>query len=90
MNLHTRKKPGKARQKTEKIHFDKTGKNMTSKAGLIPVIKFLDNLGFSQLFRKIVDHQRKANAVYRLEDAVFLVLTGLIGGAFNISKCIVK
>ncbi len=60
---------------------------MTSKAGLIPVIKCLDKLGFNQLFQKTVDHKRKDNAVYRLEDGVFLILTGLIGGAFNISKC---
>lgn len=60
---------------------------MTSKAGLIPVIKFLDKLGFCQHFRKTVDHQRQDNAVYRLEDGVFLILIGLIGGAFSISKC---
>ena len=60
---------------------------MTSKAGLIPVIKFLDKLGFNSLFQKIVNHERKENAIYRLEDGVFLILTGLIGGAFNISKC---
>ena len=87
MNKHTRKKPNTAREKSAKVHFQKTGKNMTSKAGLIPVIKFLDKLGFTQLFQKTVGHERKNNAVYRLEDGVFLILTGLIGGAFNISKC---
>ncbi len=60
---------------------------MTSKAGLIPVVKFLDHLGFGQLFGKIVHHDRANNALYRLEDGIFLILTGLIGGAFNISKC---
>lgn len=61
---------------------------MTSKAGLIPVVKFLDKMGFCELFRKTVDHQRNNNAFYRLEDGVLLILTGLIGGAFNISKCV--
>lgn len=60
---------------------------MTSKAGLIPVVKFLDKLGFCQLLRKTVDHRRPDNAVYRLEDGVFLILIGLIGGAFSVSKC---
>ncbi len=60
---------------------------MTSKAGLIPVIKSLDKLGFTQLFRRTIDHKRNDNAVYRLDDGVFLILTGLIGGAFSISKC---
>ncbi len=36
----------KSRQKSGKIHFTQTGKNMISKAGLIPVIKFLGKLGF--------------------------------------------
>ena len=88
MSKHTRKKPNKARGKAAKVHFQKTGKNMTSKAGLIPVIKFLDKLGFSQHFQKTVHHERKNNAVYHLEDGVFLILTGLIGGAFTISKCV--
>jgi len=87
MSNHTKKEPSKARGKSSKVHFHKTGKNMTSKAGLIPVIKFLDKLAFTQLFQKTVNHQRKDNAVYRLDDGVFLILTGLIGGAFNISKC---
>ena len=60
---------------------------MTSKAGLIPVVKFLDKLGFNQIFQNTVKHERGDNAIYRLEDGVFLILTGLIGGAFSISKC---
>jgi len=60
---------------------------MTSKAGLIPVVKFLDKLGFASLFHKTVHHERNNNAIYRLEDAVFLILTGLIGGAFSLRKC---
>jgi len=31
MSKHTRKNPSKARQKATKIHFHKTGKNMTRK-----------------------------------------------------------
>jgi hypothetical protein len=87
MSKNSSKFPSKARQKSGKIHFEHTGKNMTSKAGLIPVVKFLDKLGFDELFRKTIHHERKNNAVYRLEEGVFLILTGLIGGAFSISKC---
>ena len=82
------KKPKKSRIESKTAHFSQTGKNMTSKAGLIPVVKFLDKMGFCELFRKTVDHQRNNNAFYRLEDGVLLILTGLIGGAFNISKCV--
>jgi len=87
MSKNNRKSPQKARQKSARVHFDSTGKNMTSKAGLIPVVKFLDKLGFGKLFHTTVQHERKDNAVYSLEDGVFLILTGLIGGAFSISKC---
>ncbi len=87
MNKHNRKSPSKARQKSAPLHFSNTGKNMTSKAGLIPVVKFLDKLGFGELFRHTVHHERKENALYRLEDGVFLILTGLIGGAMSLSKC---
>ena len=77
----------KSRQKPPPVHFDPSGKNMTSHAGLIPVIKFLDRLGFSELFQRTICHKRNNNATYSLEDGVFLILTGLIGGAFSISKC---
>ena len=87
MIKHTRKQPGNARLKSATVTFEQTGKNMTSKAGLIPVIKFLDRLGFSTLFQQTVTHERNDNAVYSLEEGVFLMVTGLIGGAFNISKC---
>lgn len=60
---------------------------MTSKAGLIPVVKFLSKLGFGELFQKTIHHEREENAVYSLEDGVLLILTGIIGGAFSISKC---
>ncbi|CAD7851923.1 MAG: hypothetical protein, partial [Olavius algarvensis Gamma 1 endosymbiont] len=33
-------------------------RNLTSQAGLIPVIKFLDGLGFSGLFHQVVRHER--------------------------------
>ena len=82
------KQSKKSRIESKITHFSQTGKNMTSKAGLIPVVKFLDKMGFCELFRGAVDHQRNNNAVYCLEDGILLILTGLIGGAFNISKCV--
>ena len=86
-NNSTRKPSSKSRQKSATIHFDPTGKNMTSKAGLIPVVKFLDKLGFNKIFQNTVKHERGDNAVYRLEDGVFLILTGLIGHRCNYLFC---
>ncbi len=78
----------KARKQSAQVHFQKTGKNLTSKVGFVPVIKFLDKLGFGKIFKAEVDHTQKSNALYSLEDGVLLVLVGLIGGAFNLSKCV--
>ena len=73
----TTKKPRTARKASAKIRYEANGRNLTSQAGLIPVIKFLDALGFTGLFRHHVDHERADNAQYQLVDAVFLVLVGL-------------
>lgn len=75
------------RQSTPKVHLDCNGKNLTSHAGLIPVIKFLDQIG---LISKVLHHlplKYGDNAKHHVGDAVFMVLTGLIAGAFNLSKC---
>ena len=60
---------------------------MSSQAGLVPVVKFLDALGFGGLFGHHVEHTRAANALYQLGDAAFLVVVGLIGGARSLSQC---
>jgi hypothetical protein len=85
----TPKKSTTARKASAKIRYESTGRNLTSQAGLIPVIKFLDALGFSRLFGSQVPHQRADNAQYQLVDAVFLVLVGLLGGGRSISQCVV-
>ena len=77
MSKTTAKKPNTARQASGKIRYEATGRSLTSQAGLIPVIKFLDALGFSGFFGSQVHHQRADNAQYQLVDAVFLVLVGL-------------
>ena len=78
----------KSRNKSPVVHFEKTGDNLTSKIGLIPVVKFLEKIGFHTTFDEEVSHERNANSLYSLQDCVFLVLIGLIGGAFNLSKSV--
>ncbi|SNY78376.1 transposase, partial [Stenotrophomonas sp. CC120223-11] len=89
MSKKTRKKPNRARRSSPKIRYETGGRNLTSQAGLIPVIKFLDGLGFSGLFHQVVRHERQPNARYLLGEAVFLVLIGLAGGARSLSQCLV-
>ena len=55
MSKKTRKKPNRARRSSPKIRSETGGRNLTSQAGLIPVIKFLDGLGFRDcLFRQFL------------------------------------
>jgi hypothetical protein len=89
VSKNTTKKQKTARKPSGKIHYEAGGRNMTSQAGLIPVIKFLDGLGFSGLFHRHVYHERADNAQYHLVDMVYLVLIGLVGGARSISQCVV-
>jgi hypothetical protein len=84
-----RKKPA-ARRQTGKVHMPATATGLTSQAGLIPVIKFLQRIGFDKTLNQTVPHQRDDNADYQLVDGAFLALVGMIGGAGYIAKlCVV-
>jgi len=83
------KKGKSARLPAGHIHYDHTAKGLTSYAGMIPVLRFLEKtLCFTQLFQKVVDHDRAINATYALVDVVFMVIVGHIGGAFSLRKCV--
>jgi hypothetical protein len=81
----TQKKPA-ARQPTGKVHMPATATGLTSQAGLIPVVKFLQRIGFEKTVNQTVPHQRGDNADYQLTDGIFLTLVGMIGGAGSIAK----
>jgi hypothetical protein len=88
VSKNSKKRSRKARQASPQVRFESTGRNLTSQAGLIPAIKFLDRLRFTEVFSSHVRHQRARNAQYSLADGVYLILLGLMGGAFSISKCV--
>ena len=84
-STQTQQKPA-ARNQTGKVHMPATATGLTSQAGLIPVIKFLQRIGFEQTVNQTVPHQRGDNADYQLTDGIFLTLVGMIGGAGSIAK----
>jgi hypothetical protein len=84
-STQTQKKPA-ARKQTGKVHMPATATGLTSQAGLIPVIKFLQRIGFEKTVNQTVPHQRGDNADYQLTDGIFLTLVGMIGGAGSIAK----
>ena len=79
------KKPA-TRQPTGKVHMPASATGLTSQAGLIPVVKFLQRIGFEKTVNQTVPHQRGDNADYQLTDGIFLTLVAMIGGAGSIAK----
>lgn len=82
----TTQKKTSARKATGKVHMPATATGLTSQAGLIPVVKFLQRIGFEKTVNQTVPHQRGDNADYQLTDGIFLTLVGMIGGAGSIAK----
>ena len=78
------------RQPTGPIHYKNNGpQNISSQAGIIPVVKFLEKLGFWGLFIQHVHLKRPQGVLYRLSDVVFLMLIGYAAGGTNITQCLV-
>ena len=80
------KSPSRVRNRTRSIKMTSTAHGLTSQAGLIPVVKYLDKIGFEKTVRQSVAHPRGDNADYHLSDVVLLTLVGMIGGATSIAK----
>ncbi len=57
-------------------------KGITAQAGLVPVMKYLDDvLHFREVAGEVVEFVRGANATYAFVETVQLVMLGVIGGA---------
>ena len=80
------KKATAARKPAGKVKMSATASGLTSQAGLIPVVKFLDRIGFEQTVNQTVPHQRGDNADYQLTDMMLLAVVGVIGGATSLAK----
>lgn len=78
----------KARLSSRKVRITNRAKGLTSQAGLIPVMRFLERLGFFCLMDENVGHGRGDNAVYTLTDAVWLTTVGMVGGANSLLKVV--
>ena len=75
-----------ARKPTGKVYMSATTSGLTSQAGLIPVVKYLQRIGFEKIVSQAVPHPRGDNADYQLTDVILLTLVGMIGGATSIAK----
>jgi hypothetical protein len=81
----SQKKPA-AHKLTGKVHMPARATGLTSQAGLIPVVKFLQRIVLEKALNQTVPNQRGDNADYQLTNGIFLTLVGMIGGAGSIAK----
>jgi len=70
-----------ALKSSPKVSIENNVKNLTSHAGMIPIVKFLERLKFKEAFARIVEHDRGSQASYQLVDAVSACMLGVIAGA---------
>jgi len=65
----------------QKVTISNKGRGLTSQAGLIPAVKFLNRYGLEGIIKKSVRHRRGDNALYDAVDGVILTVIAIIGGA---------
>ena len=85
MNKHSM---SKARKSCPKITIEGTKEKLTSQGGLVAVIKFLEKIGFAEVISSQMSHRRGANARYKVSDAVYLTIVGIVGGARYLSTVV--
>jgi len=70
----------KAKTKPPKIKIKNSQKNITSRGGLVSILKFMEFINYAALFEKESSFQRGANAHYSLFDMVIFSAIGYISG----------
>ena len=84
----TKNTSNRARKPARKINYKHTANGLTSQAGVVPVIHFLQRIGFDALCDKHIDFERSSNARYSLSDSLFMTITGIIAGASSLLKVV--
>jgi hypothetical protein len=80
------KSSSRVRNRARSVKISSSAQGLTSQAGLIPVVKYLDSIGFEKTVNQGIAHRRGDNADYHLSDVVLLTLVGMIGGATSMAK----
>ena len=84
-----KKKNRKKTTKQPKIKIQFSGKKLTSNAGLVPVSKFINQLGLPQLLDQHLTVERGDNAQYPTSSAVIITLLGIVAGAKHLSHMVI-
>jgi len=71
-----------------KVSFQPTDASLTSQAGLVPIIHFLDSLSLMSQAKRVLLQNRGSNAVYELADVLQLAVVAFIAGATSLAGMI--
>jgi len=71
-----------------KVSFQATDASLTSQAGLIPVIHFLDSLSLLRQTKNLLPNERGSNAVFQLADVVQVAIVAFVAGATSLAGMI--
>ncbi len=85
-NKQRSNKKSRVRNPIRPVKITSTSQALTSQAGLVPVVQYLNGIGFEQTVKQDVAHPRGNNADYHLSDVILLTLIGMIGGATSMAK----
>jgi len=77
-----------SRRSVKNIQFSQGGQDLTARAGLIPVVKFLKKYGFASKIEQTLDHQRGTTRVYDAVDMILLPLDAIVGAARSKSSIV--
>jgi len=83
--MKSKKECRSARVAPKKVIITKGAKGLTTLAGLVPVVKFLQKLNLAELIQETLTHKRGASSLYDAVDAIMLTLVAIVGGARSIA-----
>jgi hypothetical protein len=78
----------KVRETRKKVKTQATGRGLTSQAGLLPVVNFLDSLNISDKASKLLSIAQGQNTRYFIGEILSLIIIATIGGATSIDGII--
>jgi len=82
------RKKNQVKNRVLRIKTEMSGKGLTTNAGLLPVLKFMQRLGFRERVSETVSIERSFNAKYHFADIVQMAVVGLIAGATSMEHIV--
>lgn len=82
------KKKSRSRKPSRKVRFEVSKEKLSSQVGLVPIVKYTEQIELDEILSKELSHERGANAIYSLIDAIVFSVIGIAGGARSMDSII--